>query len=222
MLSGECQELLKLSNYNTRTQGKLTQSRPSLYETLKGCRMRSFPAAERRDRAKLGARRGHRASDKPFNPRQNIKQLPGDWQPSGGASTYLMSLLQSLREGGASPAPSPSQNKRQILLPSAIWPLTSKQEEPWSRRLVQRNYDASTDFQQLHEEFINSSHTHVELSEQQVLNSRVTLPLPFLDYEFNTISKHLSFLIPTNAFRRLHQVLLLEKIKAFLQLSAWR
>lgn len=117
--------------------------------------------------------------------------------------------------------PTPSQKKSQGEQGLSIWRL-SKQEEPRSRRLARRKYDTSTHFQQTREEFINSSHTHVDLSEQQVLNSRVTLSVPFLVYEFHTLSKHFSFLIPTNTFQRLHQVLLLEKIKAFLQPSPWK
>lgn len=53
---------------------------------------------------------------------------------------------------------------------------------------------------------LSTAQTHMDLSQQQMLNSKITLTLSFLVYELIklSISKHFSFLIPTNTFKRLH------------------
>lgn len=137
---------------------------------------------------------------------------------SGGASAYLVSrlltLVQSLRDRRASLS-SIILSKQKSSGGKPVLPPMSNQEKPWSRRSVQCKCDTKTHYWQIQDDFINSSDTDGFIRATSVKLQDYSFRIIPCLRTYHTISKHFSFLIPTNTFGRPHQSFTFGKNKSF-------
>lgn len=118
--------------------------------------------------------------------------------------------------------PSSSENKSQVeeSLSCLLWVTKRRPEagDQYNVSVIQRPI-----IDDKYRTTLSTAPTQMDLSEQQALNSKITLSLSLLVYELTTLSQNtLASIFPPIHLGDSTKVLLLERIKAFMQLSAWR
>lgn len=118
--------------------------------------------------------------------------------------------------------PSSSENKSQVeeSLSCLLWVTKRRPEagDQYNVSVIQRPI-----IDDKYRTTLSTAPTQMDLSEQQALNSKITLSLSLLVYELTTLSQNtLASIFPPIHLGDRTKVLLLERIKAFMQLSAWR